>query len=488
MKKKLLIILLSVFTFSTYSQIDDGSVAPDFTATDLQGNTHSLSSYLNAGKTVILNISATWCGPCWNYKQTGALSDVYYSHGPDGSDEVVLLYVEGDASTGIAELNGSGNTVGDWVSSTPFPIIDDASIASDYEITYFPTVYRICPDGYVYEMGQLDNTDIVNNINTNCSTTLQGQDNHLKIEVDDISLCNDGVTADFNVTVKNLGNNAINSFDLDVISGSNITSVSKTASLNSTFDEQSFTINAPLDSGVSNSIELINVNGNSPFVSDLNSVDLNVSATSAQTDNTDVEVHVYTDNYPGEISWELKDEQGNVVASGGPYQEGNDDEYGGGGPDALTTKIHNVTLSNIEQCYSLELLDEFGDGWAFTDGSITPGVEIFADGESFYSTGEVGNFGDGQSYFNAFKYTTNLSVDNFEKYDFTMYPNPTNGLLNLSANQSFEVKIFDLNGKLVFNDKLNESQQLDLSHLSPGVYLTKISINKVTKTNKLIIK
>ena len=487
MKKILLIILLSTFSFNVNAQIADGSVAPDFTTTDVEGNTHSLSSYLNAGKTVILNISATWCGPCWNYKETGALSDIYYSYGSEGSDEVVLLYVEGDPSTGIAELNGSGNTQGDWVSNTPFPVIDDAQIANDYQISFYPTVYRICPDGFVYEMGQLPNTGIVSNINSNCSGTLQGANNHMKFEVDEVSLCEDGVTADFNVSVKNLGNNSINSFDLDVISGSNSTSVSETTSLNSIFDEQSFTINALLDSSVSNSIDLVNVNGISPFASNLNSVDLSVNA-AGQTGNTDIEVHVYTDNYPSEITWEIKDEQGNIVASGGPYQPGNDDQFGGGGPDALTTKIHNVSLPDNEQCFNLEIFDSFGDGWGLSDGSITPGVEIFSGGNSIYSTGNVGNFGDSESYFNAFKYNTTFGIDRFVEYNFTMYPNPTNGIVNMSANQAFEVEIYNLKGKLVFNTKVNDSQQLDLSQLSSGVYLTKITINSATKTNKLIIK
>lgn len=487
MKNYLLFFLLSIFTLNVNAQITDGSVAPDFTTTDIEGNTHSLSSYLNAGKTVILNISATWCGPCWNYKQTGALSDIYYSYGSNGSDEVVLLYVEGDPATGLAELNGSGNTVGDWVSSTPFPIIDDAQIANDYQISYFPTVYRICPDGFVYEMGQLPNSGIINDINTNCSGTLQGVNNHAKLEVDEVSLCDDGVTADFNVSLKNLGNNPINSFGLDVISGSNSTNVTETASLNSIFEEQSFTINALLDSSLSNSLDLVNVNGSSPYTSNLNSVDLQVSA-AGQTDDTDIEVHVYTDNYPGEISWEIKDEQGNVVTSGGPYQPGNDDQFGAGGPDALTTKIHDVSLPDSEQCFNLEILDSYGDGWSLTDGSIIPGVEIFSGGNSIYSTGNVGNFGDSKSYFNAFKYTTTLSIDKFDEYNFTMYPNPTNGLVNMSANKPFGVEIFNFNGKLVYDTKINQSQQIDLSQLSSGVYLSRITINSVTKTNKLIIK
>lgn len=486
MKKILFFVFVCYFAFTANAQIADGSVAPDFTATDIDGNTHSLQSYLNAGKTVILNISATWCGPCWNYKQTGALSDIHYAYGPDGSDEVVLLYVEGDASTGLAELNGSGNTVGDWVSTTPFPIIDNATIASDYQITYFPTVYRICPDGYVYEMGQLSNNDIVNHINTNCSGTLQGVSNHGRLKVSEVSLCEDGVTADFDVNVINYGNNTLNSVDFDVVSGSNVTSVSQSTSLNM-FQEETFTVNAYLDSSVDNSLDITYINGGNPNASSLNSTDIIVSA-AGSTDVVDVEVRVYTDNYPAEITWDIKDEQGNVVASGGPYQPGNDDQYGAGGPDALTTKVHDVTLPDAEQCFSITIYDSFGDGWSLTDGSIDPGIEVFSEGSSIFSTGIVGNFGDSQSFTNAFNYEETFGNDTFDQYGFDMYPNPTYGKVNVSANESFKLEIYNLNGKKVFQQEIDNSLQVDLSSLSSGVYLTKVTIGSSSKTTKLIIK
>lgn len=40
----------------------NGAVLPDFSLSDLQGNTHTLSSY--RGKVVMVNFWATYCGPC----------------------------------------------------------------------------------------------------------------------------------------------------------------------------------------------------------------------------------------------------------------------------------------------------------------------------------------------------------------------------------------------------------------------------------------
>jgi PKD repeat protein len=145
---RLAIALLFVLQFCNLSaQLPNGSIAPDFTATDLNGVSHNLYSLLDAGKTVVLDISATWCGPCWSYHESGNLENLYNQYGPNGTNEMMVFLVEGDASTGLSDLNGTGsNTAGNWVAGTPYPILDNAGIANSYQIAYFPTVYVICPN------------------------------------------------------------------------------------------------------------------------------------------------------------------------------------------------------------------------------------------------------------------------------------------------------------------------------------------------------
>ncbi len=485
MKKFLLLSLLSIVSLTLNAQIADGSVAPNFTATDINGNSHDLQAYLNQGKTVILNISATWCGPCWNYKQTGALEDIYYAYGEHGSDEVVVLYVEGDPSTGIDQLNGIGSgTVGDWVSSTPFPIIDDASIANAYQISYFPTVYRICPDGFVYEMGQLSNTGINANINANCSGNLQGVSNHVRAEVDDVKLCEDGLSADLTFSVKNYGNNPLTSFDYDITSGSNTGSYSGSGNAG-LFGELSVTQNVTLAQGTANSVDFTSVNNSAVFQSVTNSSGFEV-ALAGQVNQQAVEVHVYTDNYPSEISWDIEDESGNVVASGGPYQPGTDDQWGGGGPDAQTTKVHSVTLPDVDACYTVNLYDSFGDGWGLAS-TIDPGIEIFENGNSVFLR-NVGDFGSELNLASAMKYNETFSVNSFDDYNFSMYPNPSNGIVNFTANENFSVELYDINGRKVLQKNIDISEELNLSGLTAGVYLVKVDINGISRTEKLILK
>lgn len=95
MKKQLLSLFAATALFATTAnaQMQSECISPDFTATDLNGTTWHLYDILNSGKTVYIDISATWCGPCWNYHNTGNLENLYNTYGPPGTDEVMVFYI-----------------------------------------------------------------------------------------------------------------------------------------------------------------------------------------------------------------------------------------------------------------------------------------------------------------------------------------------------------------------------------------------------------
>lgn len=136
--------------------LPNGATAPDFTLTDLDGVTHNLYDYLDQGYTVMIDFSATWCGPCWNYHNTHILADLWNQHGPPGANDVMVFFIEGDPSTPVSSLYGGSGSQGNWVAGTPYPIMDDGngSVAAAYNITFFPTLYAVCPDRKIYTIGQ----------------------------------------------------------------------------------------------------------------------------------------------------------------------------------------------------------------------------------------------------------------------------------------------------------------------------------------------
>lgn len=179
MKKMLSILAGTVFCLAAHAQLPNGSTAPDFTLTDLNGTTWNLYTLLAQGKTVFIDVSATWCGPCWGYHNSHALAHLYDHHGPAGtlSQDVMVFFIEGDGSTTLADLQGTGgNTQGDWITGTPYPICNPtgntaSTFNSNYQIAYYPTIYRICPDKKTFEVGQAGEGALINSIGT-CAWTL----------------------------------------------------------------------------------------------------------------------------------------------------------------------------------------------------------------------------------------------------------------------------------------------------------------------------
>ncbi len=149
MKKILLSLYSLLLAVGLQAQI--GAVAPDFTLVDINGETVKLyEDILDKGLIAVVDVSATWCPPCWTLHQSHALKELYEKHGSDGSNQLRVLFYEGDASTTLADLNGTGsNTKGDWVTGVPYPIVNESPLSLDLNIWApggFPTVNIIHPD------------------------------------------------------------------------------------------------------------------------------------------------------------------------------------------------------------------------------------------------------------------------------------------------------------------------------------------------------
>lgn len=71
-----------------------------------------------------------------------------------------------------------------------------------------------------------------------------------------------------------------------------------------------------------------------------------------------------------------------------------------------------------------------------------------------------------------------------------IYPNPTNGdrvYITTKSNEDKQITIFDVLGKKVLQTVLS-SKELNISSLSPGVYIIKIEEGDASTTRKLIIR
>ena len=80
-----------------------------------------------------------------------------------------------------------------------------------------------------------------------------------------------------------------------------------------------------------------------------------------------------------------------------------------------------------------------------------------------------------------------LSTNSFTQFDFSVYPNPTNGLVKISTDEVLsKVEVFNLLGKRVINTAELSDNTLDVSSLSQGVYILKLTSGNAISTKKLI--
>ncbi len=77
---------------------------------------------------------------------------------------------------------------------------------------------------------------------------------------------------------------------------------------------------------------------------------------------------------------------------------------------------------------------------------------------------------------------------------FKVYPNPTNGLLNIRINNftgKASINVIDINGRTVYsnvNNDFNVESSINLNNLSSGMYIIKVTADTTTYTEKVIIK
>ena len=86
-----------------------------------------------------------------------------------------------------------------------------------------------------------------------------------------------------------------------------------------------------------------------------------------------------------------------------------------------------------------------------------------------------------------------LSENYFENQElFRVYPNPTNGFLNVRINNyvgKATIQIIDINGRIVEeynNEDFNVEKSLNLSNLQSGIYVLKVSGDKMNFTQKIL--
>lgn len=464
MKKRLALLLSLCILMRLSAQLPQGSVVPDFMAQDIEGQNWQLYELLEQGKIVVLEISATWCQPCWAYHNSHAMQQLYEAHGPEGDGKLQVLFVEGDPLTNVECLFGQQDcnsfTPGNWVEGTTYPYFDNAAIADSFQIEYFPTVFIICPNKKSFQVGQLNAAELWEKAST-CPVA-SGTNNAGIFNYDAGTklreVC-DTLHVNPSFTLINLGSDALTSASLTLHWNNNSIQTKQWNGNLPLYGEAFISFDSlPLDGAGILKTTIVSINNGVADEDLSNNTRLDNFKEAEKFSTQQIILKIKTDHFGAEIYWELRDEQDSVLYKGGNSNVGPD---GGGtfsntppgpgayGNNALITKT--LTLPS-DGCYSLLFVDAYGDGICCDYGNgyyklfngNNPAVPILTGGE-FEATD-----------LRSFEVASTVATSE-EKIDFSklrLFPNPAfeqiNFEFNLETSFTVSADIFNSLGQMVY--------------------------------------
>lgn len=546
MKKIFTLFAAIALAAVSYAQLPSGAIAPDFTVYEIDktnGNMITdqpihLYGILDQGKTVFLDISATWCGPCYSFHQSGTLDGIWSNYGPHSSNyDSYVIWMEGDRGnysslTGGTDAGGSASQ-GNWLNGVEYPIVplnmdpntpNKNTIISGYNLAYYPTIYMICPNRMTFEMdrsGGNDATTWHNLIASTCPATNNTNDAMLG------SGRSSALTyyCDYSfapvVTLQNLGTAPLTSATLRMTCGSQVEEVNWTGNL-AQFETAQVTmptINGTENGSVTFTVEIVNVNGVADEGSDFNThSETFLSQLSSTTANA-------SQDFAAEnlTPWALDDQtDGGCFVYQGALVFNSYSVSNGGKANLFSPLLNfaNVTSPELtfDLCYKryndnsndkLQIMvsTDCGDHWttifnksgsALATGANTTSNYVAGADEYVNQTIDLSDFISNDKVIVKFAFTSaygnNIWVDNInvtgvqsiEEEDMTIsiYPNPATDVVSINSEKAInQIDVYDANGRLV-TTYTNVNNTINVKNLANGIYM----LNVVTEEGIIVKK
>jgi len=206
-----------------------------------------------------------------------------------------------------------------------------------------------------------------------------------------------------------------------------------------------------------------------------NEIDVDVTQTAIEAPLT-FTIEVQPDNYPTEVSFELLDENGNLLY-----------EVAEGSLTISDLHTFDITI-NEATCITWNIYDSYGDGICcnYGDGYLRL-INTETSEEILYVNGE---YGSGiTELFAALNPGVGIS-ESIGTHNIQVYPNPANEMVYISANSNIQqIELLSQDGRIIREFDTNSAAvNLNISGVAPDVYYLKIvSSNQVT-TKKLVIE
>jgi len=312
-------------------------------------------------------------------------------------------------------------------------------------------------------------------------------------------------TTDLTVNFKNYGNTNLTSLDIEYsVNGGSSTTYPWSGNLTSGASETVVIPNISLSPLLTNTVDVSLVSPNGQTDQNLSNNDIQCTFNGMyDAPGGQVTIDVTTDAYGSEITWQLK-ENGTVIASGGPWQDGS----------SIVAPTAYATISS-GNCYLFTIYDSYGDGilspgsykvkdangstivWGGTNspnGNFTTEESTYFESNSGVTPSwdctpgqGCSDPGTGNGQYTDFSVCeaacNNTSADEISSKNISIFPNPVKNTLNIQGEME-SVEIFDVFGKLVLTSTNNI---INTSDLAEGVYVVNINTNNMIVTKRITV-
>lgn len=549
MKKLSLLLCLCAFVMTSFAQLPDGSYAPAFTGYEINktnGNIITnppivLYDYTDAGKIVYIDVFATWCGPCWNFHTSGALENLYAQYGPEGTDEVRVLGIEGsngnyNSLSGAGPDAGGSATQGNWLNGVEYPIIplkmspNTTAFDNDYAISYFPTIYMVCPNRLVYEVGQQNTANLYAAKSTCPQFDASLADNALLLTINGIEksyYCEFSATP--TVTLQNVGSANLTSATITIDFDGQTSTYNWTGNLNryNTTEVTLPQISASTDGQHTYTLTIATVNGQADADPVMNSAtytfNVAVNPTSSTIDE-DFSNEIPSDwSNPDELlfTYDVQGDHGNAVIfyayqfSSGvmsnlylPYENLSSLNNPVLTFDLAHRRYSNNTSERLRVMYSTDCGNTWSSAYNKSGAALatvsSPTTSAYIPSQSDWrqevvSLADITNkdaviirfeFRSGYGndvWIDNVKVMNGTGINNVDE-NLSIYPNPATDVVNIITSDNLQrVEIYNMQGQLV-KAETGAVNNISVRELANGMYTLKLTTDNGTSVHKIVKK